>query len=164
MAKSKHRFWIWVGVLLLLELAAITLWKRWYWFFPLRSVSEVYAKYADMEGVNAAFVKDYRINDTLAVDVTFLQAADSGSWVMLKSDFSIPELSPNFMQSIYDGEDLITTKQFPKSESHRSDSENMVPNDILAISHLRQVIIVFHINSNSEKRAILYHNYRNIIN
>ena len=47
-----RRFWMWVGILLLLDLAVITLWKRWYWFFPSREVSEVYTRYAGNEDFN----------------------------------------------------------------------------------------------------------------
>jgi hypothetical protein len=43
------RYWMWVGLLLLVVVAAVTLCKRWYWFFPTRQVSPVYAKYAGTE-------------------------------------------------------------------------------------------------------------------
>lgn len=78
--KNIKRFWMWVGIALLIELAAFTLWKRWYWFFPSYSVSELYTKYAGTEGLDVAFVKDYRVNDTVFVDVTMLEARDTAIW------------------------------------------------------------------------------------
>jgi hypothetical protein len=80
LTRNIRRFWLWVGIGLLIELAAFTLWKRWYWFFPTHAVSEYYTHYAGAEGINAAFVKDYRVNDTLLLDVTVLEFTDSAVW------------------------------------------------------------------------------------
>lgn len=82
MIRSRHirRFWLWVGIGLLIELTVLTLWKRPYWFFPSDEVSEYYTRYAGTPGINAAFVKDYRINDTLLLDVTVLEVTDSAVW------------------------------------------------------------------------------------
>lgn len=78
--KNIRRFWLWVGIGLLIELAVLTLWKRPYWFFPQGEVSEYYTRYAGAHGINAAFVKDYRVNDTLRLDVTVLEVTDSAVW------------------------------------------------------------------------------------
>ncbi len=72
--KKIRRFWMWVGIIMLIELAAITLWKRWYWFFPSHAVSEVYTHYAGTEGLNVVFFKDFKINDSVFVDVTLIEA------------------------------------------------------------------------------------------
>ena len=46
---------------------------------PWEQCSEVYKKYSQMDGINAAYIKDYRINDTLTIGVTLLEATtDSG--------------------------------------------------------------------------------------
>ena len=80
---------MWVGVALLIELAAIMLWKRWYWFFPTHAVSGVYTKYAGTDGLNVVFFKDFKVNDTVFVDVTLLQAKDSADWERLVEDFGL---------------------------------------------------------------------------
>ena len=82
MIRSRHirRFWLWVGIGLLIELAVLTLWKRPYWFFSQGEVSEYYTRYAGTPGINAAFVKDYRVNDSLRLDVTVLEVTDSAVW------------------------------------------------------------------------------------
>ena len=82
---------MWVGVALLIELAAFTLWKRWYWFFPTHAVSGVYTKYAGTDGLNVVFFKDFKVNDTVFVDVTLLQAKDSADWERLVEDFGLTE-------------------------------------------------------------------------
>ena len=156
--RNIRRFWLWVGIALLIGLAAITLWKRWYWFFPTHAVSEVYTRYADTDGINVVFFKDFKVNDTLFLDVTLLQAKDSAGWATLKTDFSIPDLPPDFQQDIDAGIDLITTKLIPKSPPPPPDT---FPNDVLAISSLNWEITVFHVSSNDERHAVMYHNFDN---
>lgn len=104
MIRSRHirRFWLWVGIGLLIELAVLTLWKRTYWLFHSNEVSEYYTRYAGADGINAAFVKDYRINDTLLLDVTVLEVTDSAVWEQtcaelgLRTTAQIPEECRDF--------------------------------------------------------------------
>lgn len=156
--KKIRRFWLWVGIILLVELAAITLWKRWYWFFPTGQVSEVYTKYAGTDGINVAFFKDYRVNDTVFVDVTLLEAKDSVIWTTLKKDFEVPNPSPDFQQFIDSGEDLIYVKLIPKSTTTDT-ILNPYPNDVLAISHLKRTLTVFHVKNKEELNAVRHYNY-----
>ena len=62
--------------------------------------SEVYRRYAHVEGVEAAFVKGFPINDTLGVDVTLLRAADSAGWDFLVNAFNIPKESIELAKKI----------------------------------------------------------------
>lgn len=156
--KKIRRFWLLVGIILLVELAAITLWKRWYWFFPTGQVSEVYTKYAGTDGINVAFFKDYRINDTVFVDVTLLEAKDSVIWTTLKKDFEIPNPSPDFQQLIDSGKDLIYVKVIPKSTTTDT-ILTPYPNDVLAFSHLKRSLIVFHTKNKAEEHAVLFYNF-----
>lgn len=156
--KKIRRFWLLVGIILLVELAAITLWKRWYWFFPTGQVSEVYTKYAGTDGINVAFFKDYRINDSVFVDVTLLEATDSVSWTTLKKDFEVPDPSPDFQQFIDNGEDLIGVKLIPKSTTTDTILDSY-SNNLLAISHLKRTLTVFHIKNKEELNAVRHYNY-----
>jgi hypothetical protein len=52
--------------------------------------SEVYKRYATVSGIDASFVKDFPVNDTLSVDVTLLHATDSAGWQYLIEAFHIP--------------------------------------------------------------------------
>ena len=156
--KKIRRFWLLVGIILIVELAAITLWKRWYWFFPTGQVSEVYTKYAGTDGINVAFFKDYRINDTVFVDVTLLEAKDSVGWATLKKDFEVPNPPPIAQQFIDNGEDLISVKLIPKSTTTDT-ILNPYPNDVLAFSHLKRSLIVFHTKNKAEEHAVLFYNF-----
>lgn len=156
-----RRFWLWVGVILLVEVAAITLWNQWDRIFPSHTVSKVYTKYADADGIRAAFVKDYRINDTVSVDVTFLEATDSASWAILCRDFAIPEMEPALEQFFESGWDLDFTRQVDKHDYSKvviGDSCDVVP---LTFSYQRKTVTIFHIKNEDENRAVLYYNLHN---
>ena len=128
---------------------------------PYSQCSELYRRYAAVDGIDATFIRDYPVNDTLLVDVTLLEAKDSAGWATLKTDFSIPDLPPDFQEDIDAGIDLISTKLIPKSPPPPSDT---FPNDVLAISSLKSTITVFHVNNDIEKHAVIFHNFKNSIN
>ncbi len=135
--------------------AAVILWPR---TVPFEQCSEIYQKYANMEDVSASFIKDYKVNDTVYVDVTLLEATDSVGWVTLKKDFDIPNPSPNFQQRIDSGKNMIGVKIIPKSIAVDTTSKEY-PNNLLAISYLNHTLTIFHIKNDVEKHAVKYHNF-----
>ncbi len=123
---------------------------------PFDQCSDLYKQYVAVEGINATYIKDYKVNDTVFVDVTLLEAIDSTGWDILKKDFEVASLPPELQQLVDNGEDLVFTKMIPKPKIDTSD----FPNDLLAISHMIHTVTVFHINSEIEKYAVLNHNYK----
>ena len=53
--------------------------------------SEVYRRYKDRDDLSVAFVKDYRIGDSITVDVTTITAKDSASWEQLQREMNQSE-------------------------------------------------------------------------
>lgn len=48
---------------------------------PYSQCSEIYQQYSHTPGVSASFIKDFPINDSVAVDVTLLRFQDSTTWL-----------------------------------------------------------------------------------
>ena len=139
---------------------AVRLWPR---TIPFDQCSDVYKRYAAVDGVDATFIKDYKVNDTVFVDVTLLEAKDSVGWATLKKDFEVPNPPPVAHQLIDNGEDLIGVKLIPKSTTTDT-ILNSNPNNVLAISHLKRSLIVFHTKNNDEVHAVIFHNFEKSIN
>ena len=152
--KNIKRFWMWVGIALLIELAAFTLWKRWYWFFPSYSVSELYTKYAGTEGLNVAFVKDYRVNDTVFVDVTMIEATTDSAWIMLQNDFNIP-IIPEEYRDLVSSFNSIDFRLAPKINPKLPMDSIAENNNVIVTSRQNKTICVFHIYNKEQKRAII---------
>ena len=137
---------------IVLAALAVRMWPR---TVPFEQCSDIYKQYANVEGVDATFIKDYMVSsgtdsagkDTVIVDITVLEAKDSASWLTLKKDFEVIDPPPDIQKYIDDGEDLIYTKLISKSTT-----ENAIPNtypyNLLAISHLNHTLTVFHVNNN----------------
>lgn len=124
----------------------VLLWPR---TVPFEQCSEIYQKYANEEDIKATFIKDYKVNDTVFVDVTLLEATDSVGWNILKKDFEVPALPPELQQLVDSGKDLVFTKMISEpAASH-----------LLAISYLTKTLTVFHIENDAEKHAVKYHNF-----
>ena len=58
---------------------------------PLEECSPEYLRYKDAPGIKASFVKDFPVNDTLAVDVLLLEATSDSAWCALLLDFGASE-------------------------------------------------------------------------
>lgn len=116
---------------------------------PFEQCSEIYQKYANEEDIKASFIKDFKVNDTVFVDVTLLEATDSVGWNILKKDFEVPNLPLELQQLVDSGKDLVFTKMISEpAASH-----------LLAISYLTKTLTVFHIENDAEKHAVKYHNF-----
>ena len=155
--KNIKRFWMWVGIALLVELAAFTLWKRWYWFFPSHAVSEVYTRYADTDGLNVVFFKDFQINDTTFLDVTLIEAKTDSAWSMLQSDFKIPELDSVLLEFVVDKEHIVMS--FIASK-HIPDSQSLLDNSVLLFSYYQKAVCVFHALNERQQYEVLHHNLK----
>ncbi len=94
-----RRTWLISALLCLAIVGGAVAYKLWPRTVPLAECSEVYRRYADTPGINAAYIKDYRVNDSVTVCVTLLEALDSSSWDSLKNDFKIEAV----LDSMYKG-------------------------------------------------------------
>lgn len=143
---------MWVGIMMLVELAAITLWKRWHRIFPSHYVSEVYTRYACAEGIDIAFIKDFKLNDTIFVDVTLLEAKNDSSWMRLQKDFNVAPPPKEILMEATN--DIISFRYAPKKSHSLPMDPHLTNNDIIAVSHLKKCIAVFHINSEKQINII----------
>ena len=126
---------------------------------PYSQCSELYRRYAAVDGIDATFIRDYPVNDTLFVDVTLLQAKDSAGWDMLKRDFGIHDLPPAFQQLVDEGHDLVSTKKIPRQQDLSQQDTSGITYDVAAISRLMHAVSIFHTKDFDERRAVMEHNY-----
>lgn len=160
---SRRTFWILV-VALCLVAAGLSLW------LPreaaARRVSDLYRRYEPNPHLSVAFIEGFKVNDTLAVDVTTVTALDDEGWDTLRADFRIPELPPLFQQKIEDGKDMLSLRFVSKTDpSHTMDSVDMLNNNVIAISRLKRTIGIFYTSTIAEQQCIYYNQLeKNITN
>ncbi len=113
-----------------------------------------------------AFIEGFKVNDTLAVDVTTVTALDDEGWDTLRADFRIPELPPLFQQKIEDGKDMLSMRFVSKTDpSHTMDSVDMLNNNVIAISRLKRTICIFYTSTIAEQQSVYFNQLeKNITN
>jgi len=155
---KKRRFWLIVTAIVAAEVLAAVVWRCC--LFPEREVSDLYLRYAEDPGIEASYVKGFRINDTLAIDATLLHATDSASWERLRDELNLPAHTPEAMESIKKGKNTIITYLTKKGGvSQDMDKENLNNNDVVGISHLNHSIGIYHTCSQEQIIAALHYNY-----
>ena len=119
---------------------------------PYWQCSEVYKRYSKVEGVCASYIKDYRINDTLTVGVTLLEATTDSGWAMLQRDFSITPIPPEVINLI-DSNSVDLWLASKRDYSRHKDSI-LSNNYLIAASRFKHKIAIFDIWSEEQLDAI----------
>lgn len=121
---------------------------------PFDQCSDVYKRYADVDGVEATFVKDYKVNDSIGVDVTLLEAKDTNVWNDLCVDFDI---APRTKIPIEFRENLVASNSFSMRMIKDSvDSDFGVEYKYMIIfSHSQMSMCIFHNVNDTQCDAII---------
>lgn len=137
-----------------LLIVAATLWCiRHPRTLPENQCSPVYQHYAQVPGIQASFVKDFPLNDTLSIDVTFLQATTDSAWTLLRQDFGVKPLHNKIIER--HGKNAVSMRLAPKKDySLPMDTTCRTNNDLLLISRAEQIICIFHVSSSWQIKAI----------
>lgn len=155
--KNIIKFWGFFAVVLVVALATITLIYRWHRFFPSDEVSELYSRYANREGIEASYVKDYRVNDTVCLNVTLIDVKDTSLWEGVCEDLHLLTLAriPEELREEY----LADTNCFESHVEKDTVIENGVPQCLRTVyiySRFYKTVCVFHSVNDDEYTAIMY--------
>lgn len=126
---------------------------------PYWRCSEVYKRYSNVEGVNATYIKNYRVSDTLTVAVSLLEATDSTGWAMLQKDLAITPIPPE-VAAIMDTGD-VEVWLVSKQDYSRRDTA-VLNSDLIVMQYFRRTIAIFELESREQLEDILYYQSREI--
>ena len=130
---------------------------------PYWQSSEVYKKYKDVEGIRASYVKDFRVNDTLTVAVTLLEATESAGWERLMERFGAPD---DMIETIKSNPEArkAWVRMAPKGHPEEMVEGGMQGGDteewgydMVAISFEPRAIAVFDVKSKEDFIALFYY-------
>lgn len=114
--------------------------------------SEVYKRYSKADGIDATFIKDYRVNDSVFVDVTVLEANNDSAWEVLKNEYKIPELTPYAKSDIEKGSSCIAfCRLHKKDETKKYNNENTM----VVAMHNDRTIYVFYLKTKEQKNYLV---------
>lgn len=155
---NKKRFWTVIAIVAVIEVLAIALVQQWRYIFPSHEVSDLYTHYEKVDGIDASFIKDFRVNDSVFIDVTLLEAKDSAGWATLMHDFAVPEPNAELQAFIDNGEDLIFSHILTPDDYPISISKDTILFDILAVSYHSHTLTLFHAKHEREVLSVFHHN------
>ena len=137
-------------------------WSAWRYThprqLPLSQCSVLLREYRKVEGIQASYLKDFPLDDTLSVSVTILTATDSASWIRLLDDFHSPTDTCN-----YPSPDMSAVKSFmcPKDRlGLPMATTSVLNNDYIIISPHNKTLCIYHIECEEQMEAILLYKIR----
>ena len=148
-------------LLIIIGTLAVKLWPR---SVPYDQCSDIYKHYAGVEGIDASFIKYFKVNDSVFVDVTLLEAKDSASWAVLMHDFPGPDLSDELQQISICRENLVFTRLISHDDYIPTTTSDSNRHYLLAISPYLHMLTIFHITNDDESHAVYCHNFNKSIN
>lgn len=113
---------------------------------PYRKCSEVYKQYSKVEGVRATYVKDFRLNDTLVVGVTLLEATSDDGWSTLKDNFELIDVQ----EESGDGKRLLGLKLVTLK-----DSKDSMETYLCSYSCYRKSVCVYHTHDIAHQMSVV---------
>ena len=145
--------WLLTALMCLLVAGASVAYVKWPRTVPFEQCSEVYQRYANHPGIQASFIKDKYINDSISIPITLLQATDSAAWQLLMKDFKIPVLPPEYEETI--PEKAVSTRLFPQNHPERIKDTILLKNDFLVCYRKKHFICICHIDSEKQFPVLL---------
>ncbi len=155
--KTGTRYLLCFLVATVLSLGAVVAWRLWPRPLPPEECSELYRTYKDTPGIDATFIKDFHVNDTVSVDVTLLQATDSAGWETLLSNVRMTKDTEEHFK-ILKNKKAVSSQSFPKGHLGLPPDPVFINNDLLTIDWAEQELAIFHITERKQLEAIIsYH-------
>ena len=151
------RYWTIALTALTVFLVAVAAWKMWPRTVPLEECSEIYQRYHDNPHVVASFLKDFRVNDTVTVDVTLLEAKDDEGWEELREMTGGFPLMEHEKEQLKRGNDIVQTWISENDSLKPSPNTDPTNNFFCVMSFLKRSILVCHIETEEQYRNIDLH-------
>ena len=151
-----RKTWLLTLALSLLAVLAAAVWRCWPRTVPLEQCSEVYQRYHDTPGIQASFIRNKKINDTVAVDMTMLVADDSASFARLLKLIGKTDDYINYITQIKN-----PTTRFVGAfsmDNQPATDDDYCNSDVLACFPTRKTVALFHTVTQEQYDLILQGN------
>ncbi len=149
---------------LCLLVAAVTVFRLNLWNIRGVQPSELYLQYKDLPGIQASFIKDKQINDSVCVDVTLLKATDSSNFIQLLIQLDTPKDLVKLITTLTVKNDRRFASLHPKGHPELPMDPVKMNNDVVVVFPALRSVAVFHITQEEQIKQILLGNTRKTLN
>ena len=159
---NDRRFWlVSIGLCLIAVGVAVGL-KRMPRTVPYWQCSKMYKRYSQIEGIRATYIKDFRVNDTLTLPVTLLEATTDSGWARLQEGFGIIPYPPEVLAII--DTNAVETWFAPKDDLSKPMDSILTNNDIIAVHRNGRKVAIFEIVTEQQINSIFNYNVEHLKN
>ena len=161
--KKTKILWCLLAVLTMAAAVTVALWLN---LWNIRGVqpSDLYLQYKDMPGIQASFIKDKYINDSVSLDVTLIKATDSSAFMQLLIEMNKPEDLIKIIATTPVEKDKRYTSLHPKGHPELPMDPVKMNNDVVVVFTALRSVAVFHITQEEQIKPILLGNTRKTLN
>ena len=156
--------WLLTALMCLLVAGASVAYVKWPRTVPFEQCSEVYQRYANHPGIQASFIKDKYINDSVSLDVTLIKATDSSAFMQLLIEMNKPEDLIKIIATTPVEKDKRYTSLHPKGHPELPMDPVKMNNDVVVVFPAVRSVAVFHITQEDQYKLILLGNIRKTLN
>ena len=121
---------------------------------PIDQCSDVYRQYQGREGLEVSFVKQYRVNDTTAVDVTLIHATTDSAWNVLSRKFDI-FIIPAEYKKLFEKYNPVDFKLVSKNNPEVPRDKETDTCDLLVTYRKTKSFYIFHLDNINQFNAIV---------
>ena len=132
--------------------------------FSAHGQTHVYERYAKLSNLEVAYLKNFPVDSNTHVNITIIIAKNKIAWRWLLKDLNLPTLTYNERKQIRKGKTVVGNILYNHDQTHRLKDPNSTSKYYFSITYNTHNIICYHISSQDEYSAILYHSLKNIIN
>ncbi len=129
-----------VLLLSLLAVAGVAAWRWWPRTTPPERVSDLYRRYEPNPHLSVAFIEGFKVNDTLAVDVTTVTALDDEGWDTLRADYETFPLTDLGKANLEKGIESLMVW-----EEHEDDRKA-----VYVMSYLKKMVYEFYVDNEEQ--------------
>ena len=144
-----------------------------FFLFPRQLTPEecgaLYQRYKDAEGIDASFIKDFPVNDTLATDALLLEAATDSAWCELLLDFGASKDLISLYKTnkeLFVGEDVYSITEFSVDKNNTNKHIPLTDSDSWLVigSHTKKTLCILLTENNNQKSTISLINIKDLKN
>lgn len=136
--------------------AAIVYWRH---TVPLSQCSEVYRRFRDLPGVQASFIHDKQINDTLFLDMTLFVADDSLAFVNMLRAMGKGEEYIKDLMSLKVSTNTSFSQDCLRGAPEKPRDENPANNEVISYFPTGLAVAVFHTHTEEEVEVTVHKCY-----
>lgn len=151
--RSDRRYYIIASLLIVLAVVVPVLLRCWPRMRMEGAPGDVFRRYKDYTTIEASYIGNFKLNDTLSIAVALLEASDESAWETLVRDFDMP---PSLAAS-EDAENECSTvfRLAPHNNPYGTIEEPHNDDCVVAISKSLRSICVFDTKNEGQVEAVL---------